>query len=83
MLINSFWLKYIPNGCAIAMRMFTIISKLDFGHLINHGYNSATYVTDLYFQGDTYQSCLTNILDIANFSRELGFVIHSEKSLLT
>ena len=39
------------------------------------------YVDDSYIQGDTYQSCLVNILDITKLLRELGFVIHPDKSV--
>ena len=65
------------------MRIFTKISKVPFGHLRSQGHNSVVYVVDSYLQGDTYQSFLTNILDTVNLLRELGFVIHSDKSLLT
>ena len=46
-------------------------------------FNRFAYVADSYLQGDTYQSCLTNILDTVNLLRELGFVINSDKSFLT
>ena len=37
---------------------------------------------DSYLQGDTYQTCLDNISDTIKLLRELGFVIHTEKSVL-
>ena len=40
------------------------------------------FVDDSYLQGDTYESCLNNILDTLNLLRELGFAIHPEKSIL-
>ena len=72
----------MPNGYALARRIFTVTTKVDFGHLRKRGHNSVAYIADLYLQGDTYQSCLTNILDTVNLLRELGFVIHSDKSVL-
>ena len=78
-----FQFKYMPNSYGLAMRIFTKISKIHFGHLRSQGHNLVAYVADSYLQGDTYQSCLTNILDTVNLLRELGFVIHSDKSFLT
>ena len=40
------------------------------------------FIEDSYLQGDTYESCLNNVLDTLNLLRELGFVIHLEKSNL-
>ena len=73
----------MPNGYGTAVRIFTKISKIPFGHLRSQGHNSAVYVDDSYLQGDTYQSCLANILDTIKSLRELGFVIHPDKSALT
>ena len=53
----------MPNGYGSAIRIFTEMSKVPFGHLRSQGHNSVVYVGDSYFQGDTYQSCLANILD--------------------
>ena len=41
------------------------------------------YVHDSYLQAETYQTCLDNISDNIKLLRELGFVIHTEKSVLT
>ena len=73
----------MPNGYGTAVRIFTKISKIPFGHLRSQGHNSAVYVDDSYLQGDTYQSCLANILDTIKLLRELSFVIHPDKSVLT
>ena len=74
MIIKSifFQFTYMPNGYELAMRIFTKISKVYFGHLRSQGHNSVAYVTNSYLQGDTYQSCLTNILDIAKFIERTG-----------
>ena len=80
---NLFQFTSMPNGYGPAMRIFTKISKVPFGHLRNQGHNSVVYVDDLYLQEDTYQSFLANIVDTTKLLRELGFVIHPDKSVLT
>ena len=80
---NLFQFTSMPNGYGSAMRIFTKISKVPFGHLSSQGHNSVVYVDDSYLQGDTYQACLANIVDTIKLLRELGFVIHPDKSVLT
>ena len=80
---DLFQFTCMPNGYGPAMKVFTKISKVPFGHLISLSYNSVVYVDDSYLQGDTYQACLDNISDTIKLLRELGFVIHAEKSMLT
>ena len=80
---NLFQFTSMPNGYGPAMRIFTKISKVPFGHLRSQGHNSVIFVDDSYLQGDRYQSCLANILDTIKLLRELDFVIHSDKSVLT
>ena len=41
--------------------------------------NAVVYVDDSYLQGDTYQSCLNNVL--ANLNLLRGLVIYPEKSI--
>ena len=60
---NLFQFTSMPNGYGSAMRIFTKISKVPFGHLSSQGHNSVVYVDDSYLQGDKYQSCHANILD--------------------
>ena len=80
---NLFQFTSMPNGYGSAMRIFTKISKVPFGHLSSQGHNSVVYVDDSYLQGDTCQACLANIVDTIKLLRELGFVIHPDKSVLT
>ena len=55
---NLFQFTSISNGYGPAMRIFTKISRVTFGHLRSQGHNSVAYVVDSYLQGDiTYQSC--------------------------
>ena len=71
----------MPNGYGPAMRVFTKISKVPFGHLRSLGHNSVVY--DSYLQGDSYQACLDNISDTIKLLGEMGFVIHTEKLVFT
>ena len=80
---NLFQFTSMPNGFGPAMRIFTKISKVPFEHLRGQGHNSVVYVDDPYLQGDAYQSYLADILDTTKLFRELGFVIHPDKSVLT
>ena len=80
---NLFQFTSMPHGYGLPMRIFTKTSKVPFGHLRSQDNNSVAYEVDTYLQGDAYQFCLTNILDIVNLLRELGFFIHSDKLLLT
>ena len=72
----------MSNGYGPAMRVFTKMSKVPFGHLKSLGHNSVVYVDDSYLQGETYQAYLDNISNTIKLLRELGFVIPTEKSVL-
>ena len=49
----------------------------------SESHNSVVYIDDSYLHGYTYQSCVANILDTVKLLKELGFVIHADKSVLT
>ena len=72
----------MPQGYGPAMRVFTKISKVPFSELRGLGHDSVVYVDDSYLQGNTYESCLKNVIDTINLLRELGFIIHPDKSVL-
>ena len=77
----------MPNGHGPSIRIFTEISKIPFVHLqktISKLFqNSVMYVDNIYLQEETHQTCVDNISDIIKLLRKLGFVIHTEKSVLT
>ena len=73
----------MPNGYGPPVRICTKISKVPFGPLRSQGHNSVVYVDDSYLQGDTYLSCLANILETIKLLRGLGLVIHPDKSVLS
>ena len=78
---NLFQFTSMPNRYGPAMRICTKISKVPFRHLRSQGHNSQ--LDDSYLQSDTYQSSFANILDTIKLLRELRFVIHPDKSVLT
>ena len=80
---DLFQFACMPNRYGPAMRVFTKISKVLFGHLRCLGHNCVVYIDDSYLQRETYQACPDNISDTIRLLRELGFVIHTEKSVLT
>ena len=73
----------MPNWYGPAMSVITKISKVKFSYLRSLDHSSEVYVDDWYLKGDTYEACLNNMLDTLNLLRELGFVIHPEKPILT
>ena len=79
---DLFQFTCMSNGYGPAMRMFTKISKVPFGHLRSLGHDSVVDVYDSYLRGETYQACLDNISNTIKLLRELGFVIDTEKSVL-
>ena len=80
---DLFQFTCMPNGYGPAMRVFNKTFKVPFGHLRSLDHNSVVYADDSYLQGDTYQAWLDNISDTIKLLRELGFVVHTGKSLLT
>ena len=59
----------MPDGCGSAMRVFTKISNVSFGHLRSLGHKCVVYVDGSYIQGETYQGCLDNISDTIKLLR--------------
>ena len=72
----------MPNGYKDAMRVFTKLLKPVFSHLREMGYVSVIYVDDSLLYGDTFEECLENVKVTLECLQELGFIIHSKKSVL-
>ena len=70
---NLFQFTCMANAYGPAMKVFTKINKVPFGHLRSLGHNSVVYVHDSYLQGETYQACLNNISDTIKLLRALLF----------
>ena len=75
-----FWLIYVHK--ILCMRK-PICAHVACTLVTVHAICWALYVDDLYLQWDMYQSCLTNILDTIKLLKEVSFVIHPDKSVLT
>ena len=64
------------------LQVFAKISNMPDGHLRSVGYKSLVYVDNSYLK--TYQACLNNnILGTIRLLSELGFAIHTGKSVST
>ena len=72
----------MPNGYKDAMRVFTKLMKPVFSCLRERGYVSVIYVDDSLLYGDTFEECLENVIVTLQCLQELGFIIHSKKSVL-
>ena len=69
----------MPNGYGPAMQIFIKISKIPFS---KKGFLSVVYIDDSYFESDDYEYCFSNVLNIIEIFRSLGFTIHPDKSKL-
>lgn len=73
----------MPNGYSEAMRIFTKLLKVPFSFLRQKGHSSVVFVDDTYLQGSTFDQCLYNVQETIALLQNLGFTIHSQKSILT
>ena len=71
----------LPNGFAPAVREFPKVMSPPFKHLRSKGHLSVKYLDDSFLIGETVRICLKNVTDTVNLSRNLGFTIHSYKSV--
>lgn len=72
----------LPNGLASAPRTYTKVLKPVFSSLRKMGHVNVVYIDDSLLQGDTYADCQANIQDTLNLVDELGFTVHTEKSIV-
>ena len=73
----------MPNDYEPAMRIFTKSSKVPFSHLRSARFVSVLFVDDSYLQSNNYKAFLRNIENTIELLQNLGFTIHSTKSILT
>jgi len=71
-----------PNGLAFCPRKFTKLLKPAYATLRQMGHLSVSYIDDSYLQADTYEKCVTNIIDTITLFNNLGFTVHPDKSIL-
>ena len=75
--------KVMPNGYSEAMSVFTKLLKVSFGLVRQKGHLSVVFADDTYLQGSNFQQCLYNVQETITLLQNLGFTIHSQKSILT
>ena len=80
---DFFQWKCMSAGYGPAMIVFTKISKVPFGHLRTLSHNFLMYEDDSYLQREIYHACLDKISNTIKLLMELGFVIHTDKWVLT
>lgn len=69
----------LPNGLSCAPRQFTKILKPPLATLNKQGHISVAHLDDLYLQGQTYERCVSNVIDTIILFDKLGLVVHPEK----
>ena len=72
-----------PNGLVCCLRTFTKLLKPVFSTLCKQSNESVCYIDDAYLNGPSYEQCQANIRNTVHLFEDLGFIIHTEKSVLT
>ena len=72
----------MPNGLSPAPRIFTKLLKPALSSLRKEGYVNCAYIDDILLLGDSYEECLNNVQETMILFDNLGFTIHSEKSVV-
>ena len=71
----------MPNGLACAPRLFTKILTPVFAQLQEQGHECFHYIDDSFIIADNQENCAASINAVCDNLRNLGFQIHTEKSL--
>lgn len=71
----------LPNGLACAPCIFTEPLNPAYATLRSMGHLNSGYIDDSYLQGETSAECHRNVIDTIMLLTNLGFRIHSEKSV--
>ena len=74
--------KVLPNGLSTAPRLFTKLMKPVFAKLRQAGHLVVGYLDDTLIIGETESQALEAVQATTKLLSDLGFVIHSEKSIL-
>ena len=75
--------RVMPNGLACAPRVFTKILNPVFAKLRERGFEGFPYIDDSFVVGDKWEDCQESLDMLVQQLRELGFVVHPEKSVCT
>ena len=71
----------MPNGLACAPRYFTKLLNPVFAFLRNNGHECFQYIDDSFIVSDTKESCDFSVKVVSQTLKDLGFVVHPEKSI--
>lgn len=71
-----------PNGLSNCPRYFTKLMKPVYATLRSQGYLSTSFIDDSYLQGNSFEECAENVSKTVKLLDSLGFIIHTEKSVL-
>ena len=72
----------MPNGLALAPRMFTKLLKPVFSNLRASGFASTSFIHDSLQVSPNFSAAAKNVIETGKLLTKLGFVIHPEKSVL-
>ena len=72
----------LAQGLSCAPRVFTKLLKPVYSHLRLKGHVSSGYLDDSFLEGDSYDSCLSNVQDTLTLLRDLGFCPNLDKSVV-
>ena len=81
---NGKVLEYVclPFGLNTAPYLFTKIMTPIVAWLREQGFESVTYLDDIYLLGKSFKECKNNVFQTRRFLEKLGFVINEAKSNL-
>ncbi|XP_053381919.1 uncharacterized protein LOC128549340 [Mercenaria mercenaria] len=79
---KCFEFQVLPNGLSSSPRLFTKMLKAVFSTLRKMGHTNAIYIDDSFLQSDSQKECINNIRDTLTLVDDLGFTVHSGKSVV-
>ncbi|XP_067668322.1 uncharacterized protein [Haliotis asinina] len=86
--LKFFWIGQLyqftvmPNGLSCAPRYFTKLLRVPFSYLRSRGHTNVGYIDDSFIVGDSQRECAEFVSETAELFTNLGFVLHSGKSVL-
>ena len=72
----------LAQGLSCAPRVFPKLLKPVYSHLRLKGHVSSGYLDDSFLEGDSYDTCLSNVQDTLTLLRDLGFCPNLDKSVV-
>ncbi|XP_067671070.1 uncharacterized protein [Haliotis asinina] len=86
--LKFFWIGQLyqftvmTNGLSCAPRYFTKLLRVPFSYLRSRGHTNVGYIDDSFIVGDSQRECAEFVSETAELFTNLGFVLHSGKSVL-